>query len=94
MALTLAWRRWKRMCMSSIGGASMRADAAAPRVLAGAADREMTEFRGELRDFRQAIIASFNALRTEMTTQDARHARHRLVLSAPDWDSTYRRHDQ
>jgi chromosome segregation ATPase len=41
-------------------------DAAAARVLAGAADRDVTEFRGELRDFRQATMASFNALRTEM----------------------------
>ena len=41
-------------------------DAAAARVLAGAADRDVTEFRGELRDFRHATAASFNALRTEM----------------------------
>jgi hypothetical protein len=41
-------------------------DAAAARVLAGAADRDVTEIRGELRDFRQATMASFNALRTEM----------------------------
>jgi chromosome segregation ATPase len=42
-------------------------DAAAARVLAGAADRDVTEFRGELRDFRQATVASFNALREDMT---------------------------
>ena len=42
-------------------------DAAAARVLAGAADRDLTEFRGELRDFRQATVASFNALREDMT---------------------------
>jgi hypothetical protein len=42
-------------------------DAAAARVLAGAADRDVTEFRGELRDFRQATAASFNALREDMT---------------------------
>ena len=41
-------------------------DAAAARVLAGAADRDVTEIRGELRDFRQATMASFNALRTEI----------------------------
>lgn len=41
-------------------------DAAAARVLAGAADRDVTEFRGELRDFRQATVASFNALREDM----------------------------
>jgi hypothetical protein len=42
-------------------------DAAAARVLAGAADRDVTEFLGELRDFRQATVASFNALREDMT---------------------------
>jgi predicted nucleic acid-binding Zn-ribbon protein len=40
-------------------------DAAAARVLAGAADRDVSEFRGELRDFRQATTASFNALRQD-----------------------------
>lgn len=38
-------------------------DAAAARVLAGAADRDVTEFVGEFRDFRRATIGSFNALR-------------------------------
>ncbi|WP_292981291.1 hypothetical protein [Mycobacterium sp.] len=42
-------------------------DAAAARVLAGAADRDVTEFRGELRDFRRATTASFNALREDLT---------------------------
>jgi chromosome segregation ATPase len=42
-------------------------DAAAARVLAGAADRDVTEIRGELRDFRRATMASFNALREDMT---------------------------
>lgn len=42
-------------------------DAAAARVLAGAADRDVTEFRGELRDFRQATVASFNALREDLS---------------------------
>ena len=46
-------------------------DAAAARVLAGAADRDVTEIRGELRDFRQATMASFNALRTEMNERFA-----------------------
>jgi hypothetical protein len=40
-------------------------DAAAARVLAGAADRDVSEFRGELRDFRHATTASFNALRQD-----------------------------
>jgi hypothetical protein len=42
-------------------------DAAAARVLAGAADRDVTEFRGELRDFRLATVTSFNALREDLT---------------------------
>jgi hypothetical protein len=41
-------------------------DAAAARVLAGAADRDVAEFHGEIRDFRQATVASFNALREDM----------------------------
>jgi hypothetical protein len=40
-------------------------DAAAARVLAGAADRDVSEFRGELSDFRRATAASFNALRQD-----------------------------
>lgn len=40
-------------------------DAAAARVLAGAADRDVSGFRDELRDFRQAASASFNALRED-----------------------------
>ena len=39
--------------------------AAAARVLAGAADRDVSEIRGELRDFRNATTASFNALRQD-----------------------------
>jgi hypothetical protein len=42
-----------------------RADAAAARVLAGGADRDGTEIRSEIRDFRQATTASFNALRED-----------------------------
>ena len=40
-------------------------DAAAARVLAGAADRDVTEIRAEIRDFRSATTASFNALRQD-----------------------------
>ena len=46
-------------------------DAAAARVLAGVADRDVTDIRGELRDFRRATTASFNALRTEMNERFA-----------------------
>lgn len=42
-------------------------DAAAARILAGAADRDVAEFRGAMRDFRQATTASFNALREDLT---------------------------
>jgi hypothetical protein len=41
-------------------------DAAAARVLAGGADRDVGEIRGEIRDFQQATIGSFNALRADM----------------------------
>lgn len=40
-------------------------DAAAARVLAGAADRDVSEFRGEIRDFRRATTASFNSVRQD-----------------------------
>lgn len=42
-------------------------DSAAARVLAGAADRDVADFGAELRDFRRGTIASFNALREDMT---------------------------
>lgn len=42
-----------------------RQDAAAARLLAGAADRDVAEIRGEIRDFRQATAASFNAMRED-----------------------------
>jgi hypothetical protein len=42
-------------------------DAAAARVLAGGADRDVTEIRAEIRDFRQATTASFNAMREDFT---------------------------
>ena len=41
-------------------------DAAAARVLAGGADRDVSEIRTEIRDFRQATTASFNALREDL----------------------------
>jgi hypothetical protein len=41
-------------------------DAAAARVLAGGADRDVGEMRGEIRDFRQATTASFNAMREDL----------------------------
>jgi hypothetical protein len=44
---------------------SSEQDAAAARVLAGAADRDVSEFRGEIRDFRRATTASFHALRQD-----------------------------
>lgn len=40
-------------------------DAAAARVLAGAADRDATEIRAEIRDFRQTTTAGFNAMRED-----------------------------
>jgi chromosome segregation ATPase len=41
-------------------------DAAAARVLAGGADRDVEQIRGEIRDFKQATAASFNALREDL----------------------------
>lgn len=41
-------------------------DAAAARVLAGAADRDVGEIHAELRDFRNATTGSFNALREDL----------------------------
>ena len=42
-----------------------RQEAAAARVLAGGADRDVMEIRTEIRDFRQATVASLNALRED-----------------------------
>lgn len=42
-----------------------RKDAAAARVLAGGADRDVMEIRAEIRDFHQATVASINALRED-----------------------------
>jgi predicted fused transcriptional regulator/phosphomethylpyrimidine kinase len=44
---------------------STERDATAARVLAGGADRHVSEIRTEIRDFRQATTASFNALRAD-----------------------------
>lgn len=51
-------------------------DAAAARVLAGGADRDANEIRDELRSFRRATTASFNALREDMTDGFARVDNH------------------
>ena len=40
-------------------------EAGAARVLAGAADRDVSEIRAEIRDLRQATAAGFNALRED-----------------------------
>lgn len=40
-------------------------DAAPARLLASAADRDVTEIRAEIRDFRNATTSSFNALRQD-----------------------------
>lgn len=42
-------------------------DAAAARVLVGGADRDVTEIRAEIRDFRRATTASFTAMREDLT---------------------------
>ncbi len=42
-------------------------DRAAARVLAGGADRDAEQIRGEIRDFEQATTASFNAMREDIT---------------------------
>jgi methyl-accepting chemotaxis protein len=41
-------------------------DTAAARVLAGGADRDVEQIRGEIRDFKQATTASFNAMREDL----------------------------
>lgn len=42
-------------------------DAAAARVLAGGADRDVEQIRSEIRDSRQAAASSFNAVREDLT---------------------------
>ena len=49
-----------------------REDAAAARVLAGGADRDVGELGAELRDFRQATISTMNAMRDDMTSLSGR----------------------
>lgn len=46
---------------------SSEQDAAAARVLAGAADRDVDAVSGELRAFRRAATAGFNAVREDLT---------------------------
>ncbi len=41
-------------------------DAAAARVLAGGADRDVAQIRDEIRDLRRATTASFNAMREDL----------------------------
>ena len=48
-----------------------REDAAAARHLAAANDRDVAEARSDIRDFRQATAASFNALRSDLTDLQA-----------------------
>lgn len=42
-------------------------DATAARVLAGAADRDVTEIRGEIREFREQNTRVLNAMRDDLT---------------------------
>jgi hypothetical protein len=42
-------------------------DAAAARVLAGGADRDVAEMRGEIRDFREQNTRVLNAMREDLT---------------------------
>lgn len=42
-------------------------DAAAARVLAGGADRDVTEMRAEVRDFREQNLRVLNAVRQDLT---------------------------
>lgn len=44
-------------------------DAAAARVLAGGADRDVEQIRGEIRDFRQAATSALTALRDTQREQ-------------------------
>jgi uncharacterized protein YceH (UPF0502 family) len=50
-------------------------DAADARVLAGGADRDVEQIRGEIRDFEQATTVSFNAMREDIN--DLRAEMHR-----------------
>jgi hypothetical protein len=66
-------------------------DAAAARVLAGAADRDVSEFRDELRDFRRATVASFNAMREDMVSmrQDVDGMREYVRAMREDMDTGF-----
>ena len=64
-------------------------DAAAARVLAGAADRDVSQIGEELRDFRQATTASFNALR-----QDFVDLRGKVTDGFADINAKFERVDQ
>ncbi len=46
---------------------SSEQDAAAARVLAGGADRDVAQIREEIRDFRQATTSSFTAMREDFS---------------------------
>ena len=60
-------------------------DAAAARVLAGAADRDVGEMRTEIRDFRRATVASFTAMRDDLNDLRAEmHSRFAEVHSKFD----------
>jgi hypothetical protein len=62
------WPRWKpRVRQLANRVRHSEQDAAAARVLAGGADRDVSEIRGEIRDFRQATTSSFNATREDLT---------------------------
>lgn len=64
---------------------STEQDAAAARVLAGAADRDVGEMRAEIRDFRRATVASFNAMRDDLNDLRAEmHSRFAEVHSKFD----------
>lgn len=64
-------------------------DAAAARVLAGAADRDVSQIGDEVRDFRQATTASFNALR-----QDFVDLRGRVTDGFAEVNAKFERVDQ
>lgn len=64
-------------------------DAAAARILAGAADRDVGEFRGEIREFRRAVAGSFNAMRQDFVDlrQDFGALRHEFGDLRQEFDT-------
>lgn len=66
-------------------------DAAAARVLAGGADRDVSEIRGEIRDFRQATTSSFNAMREDLTDlqQEMGDLRHEMGDLRHEMDDSF-----